>query len=139
MKTETFLCPCHSQLEYSKCCKPLHEGSLPQNALKLMRSRFSAYTLNLSDYIIQTTYPNSPAWEKDLGLWENQIKDFCRHTKFIDLIIHHFSENETEATVTFTAILKQNNQDVSFKEKSFFKKVNNKWFYYSGEISNKVN
>ena len=51
-------CPCHSQLPYSACCEPFHKGTiLPPSALQLMRSRYAAYSLNLSDYIWDTTYP----------------------------------------------------------------------------------
>lgn len=40
----------------------------------------------------------------------------------------------SEATVTFFAKLTQNETDLSFKEKSFFKREKKRWYYFSGEI-----
>ncbi|MDD2950112.1 MAG: YchJ family metal-binding protein, partial [Sulfuricurvum sp.] len=53
-------CPCHSGEKYKKCCQPYHKGILPSNAQKLMRSRYSAFALELSNYIMATTHPNNP-------------------------------------------------------------------------------
>ncbi|MBJ7449651.1 MAG: hypothetical protein JHC93_04750, partial [Parachlamydiales bacterium] len=50
-------CPCHSSLDYEKCCKPFHDGIPAPTALALMRSRYSAYALHLIEYIIATTHP----------------------------------------------------------------------------------
>lgn len=49
------LCPCHSQKCYEECCKRYHEGAAAENALILMRSRYSAYALQLADDT-QTTW-----------------------------------------------------------------------------------
>ena len=47
-----------------------------------------------------------------------------------------FVDGEEEATVTFTAYLRQAEVDASFTEKSFFAKKNGCWLYKSGELSN---
>jgi len=59
----TNFCPCCSLREYDLCCKPFHEGVLPENALQLMRSRYAAYVLNMPDYIVATTHPASPQFQ----------------------------------------------------------------------------
>ena len=48
-------CPCCSFLPYEICCAPLHKGvSPPKDSLALMRSRYSAYVLQLHQYIVDT-------------------------------------------------------------------------------------
>ena len=97
--------------------------SLPENALKLMRSRYSAYALKKADYIIKTTHPENPSFSSDKVAWKNAILHFCRETDFIGLTILEFIDGEGEAYVTFFAHLKQKRKDVSFEEKSRFMKV----------------
>lgn len=125
------LCPCHSGKEYSNCCKPYHEGKTnPQNASQLMRSRYSAYALQLADYIIKTTHPKNISYQKDFKKWSESILHFCKITTFKDLKVEDFKEtSETEAYVTFTAYLMQAGHDASFREKSRFEKVDGLWLY----------
>lgn len=125
-------CPCHSEKHYSECCQKYHEGVPAENALVLMRSRYSAYALQLLDYIVNTTHPkkqpvNIPKWKKEIAL-------FSLNTQFQNLKILNFIENEKEAFVTFVANLQQNGQDVSFMEKSRFEKINDRWLYCEGIV-----
>lgn len=122
-------CPCHSQKSYGECCQKYHNGAPAETALILMRSRYSAYALQLADYIIQTTYNPKSANNSDINRWKNEILEFSRTTDFAGLQIIDFHEKTDHATVTFRAILKQNQRDVSFTEKSLFVKINNRWFY----------
>jgi SEC-C motif-containing protein len=132
---KTTSCPCHSGKPYEICCKPFHQGKNPATALELMRSRYAAYALGLSDYIIQTTHPVSPHFCHDLTKWAKQISEFSSHTEFRGLEILQFQESNSSATVTFFAHLFQNKKDVSFTEKSHFEKVEGKWLYHSGHTS----
>ena len=45
-------CPCGDGQPYADCCQPLHEGQPAASAGRLMRSRYSAYTLQLIDYLV---------------------------------------------------------------------------------------
>jgi SEC-C motif-containing protein len=108
---------------------------VPDTALKLMRSRYAAYALCLPEYIIRTTHQASSQFCPDTAKWAQEISEFSRHTEFKGLEILGFQESGLFATVIFFASLVQNNKDVSFTEKSCFKKVKNKWLYYSGQLS----
>jgi SEC-C motif-containing protein len=123
-------CPCHSGEKYKKCCQPYHQGILPSNAIKLMRSRYSAYALNLSRYIIQTTHPNNPDFTDKLDEWKLSIQHFTQNTRFLGLKINEFIDGETVAYVTFEASLDSG----ILKEKSRFVKENKKWLYESGDF-----
>jgi SEC-C motif domain protein len=123
-------CPCHSGDKYKKCCQPYHKGILPSNALKLMRSRYSAYALGLSDYILRTTHPDNSDYTENVEQWSENILDFCHGTRFLGLKIGEFKDGETVAYVTFEAIFDKG----SLKEKSRFLKVEQKWLYERGDF-----
>lgn len=126
-------CPCHSGKLYSTCCQPYHsQQESPQTALALMRSRYSAYALHLVDYIIQTTHPQNPQFNQKS---DKELLHFCQNTEFIDLKILDFTDVKEEAFVTFRAILKQSGKDISFTEKSHFKKKDSQWLYYDASFS----
>lgn len=138
MKNESnqeILCPCGTGNAYTVCCQPFHQGQLPDNALKLMRSRYSAYALCLPAYIISTTHPANPQFCDDVNRWSQEISEFCENTEFNKLEIFDFQEKDQFATVTFVAHLSQNKKDVSFTELSYFEKIKGKWFYCSGQLS----
>ena len=128
-------CPCGSLIKYKKCCKPFHENiKTPINALELMKSRYCAYAIEKSEYIILTTHQNNRDFNTDTKVWNNDILDFSRNTKFEKLEILEFIDGQTESFVTFKANITQNKQDVSFVEKSRFVKENGKWQYIDGQF-----
>lgn len=131
------LCPCSSGKSYKACCQSLHEGKKAETALELMRSRYSAYVLNLTNYIIETTHPANSQYMKNRALWQKEITEFSKATIFQGLEIHDFEENGKEATVTFTAYLSQNGKDASFTEKSLFEKTERGWLYKGAEFIQK--
>ncbi len=129
------LCPCGSFKKYKKCCKIFHDKiQSPKTALELMKSRFSAFCVSNSNYIISTTHENNPDFTLDLKSWTNDILDFSKNTKFEKLEILEFLEDEKESFVTFKATLFQDKNDISFIEKSRFLKVKDKWFYVDGQF-----
>ncbi len=125
-------CPCHSKKKYSDCCRKYHQNALPETALVLMRSRYSAYALGLVEYIMRTTDPANPNYQVNVAEWANQIKHFSENTSFVDLEILEFIDGPETSYVTFKAGLKQGLNDVSFIEKSLFVKTNNQWLYADG-------
>lgn len=125
-------CLCGSEKKYKKCCKPFHEGQLPSKAEELMRSRYCAFALKKADYIIHTTHKENSDFTENTDAWKESVESFCEHTLFKRLDIYEAIEGNDESYVTFRANLSQNNQDVSFTEKSRFLKVEGKWFYVDG-------
>ena len=131
--SSNMLCPCKSGKKYKKCCKPYHNGETPKTALLLMRSRFSAYAIGLSDYIIKTTYKTHENFKNPN--WKNEIETFTNNTKFLGLKILNVRNGKQESFVNFKALLlSKNNHDISFTENSRFLKKKELWFYVSGEI-----
>lgn len=95
-----------------------------------MRSRYSAFALGLSEYIMATTHPNNPDYTEEKEVWKKHILEFSLSTRFLGLKISEFIDGESEAFVTFEAKL----DGGILKEKSRFLKVNNKWLYVDGEF-----
>lgn len=122
-------CPCCSGQDYEMCCAPFHQGELPKTALELMRSRYSAYKLNLPDYIMATTHPLSPHYRADKEAWRREISAFSTSCSFDKLEVIDTQERE----VTFIAHLREGSRDVSFKERSLFEKVKGRWLYLNGQ------
>lgn len=122
------LCPCHSGILYKKCCQPYHDGAPAPTPTALMRSRYSAFALGKTDYIMATTHPNSPHAHSDRAVWQAEIEAFSQNTRFIGLKI--MAADET--TVTFFARLKAGKEDVSFKEHSVFAQHDGRWTYVMG-------
>jgi len=97
-----------------------------------MRSRFCAYALKLPKYIMKTTHNENKDYSLNKEQWEQDIQEFCTHTRFVRLDILEEKEGLEISFVTFKATLIQDNKDVSFIEKSSFIKEDNKWLYKDG-------
>ena len=93
-----------------------------------MRSRYSAYALKLANYIIETTDPASPHFQKNLSAWRKNILAFG-NLNFTGLDILEAKDD----TVAFKAHLKDGSRDASFIEKSLFTKKSNRWLYLKAE------
>lgn len=123
-------CPCHSGKAYRDCCEPFHtQQKLPATALELMRSRYSAYALGLVAYLIDTTHPSNDLFLQPKKKIQEDILHFCLNTQFYGLDIVECIDGDKEAYVTFRAGLKQGANDISFQEKSLFRKEKGRWSY----------
>ena len=128
-------CPCGSQKKYKKCCKPFHDNiTFPKTALELMKSRYCAFALEKSEYIISTTHKDNVDFKSNIKSWSEDILDFSKNTKFEKLEILEFIDAPEESFVTFKATLLQHNKDASFCEKSRFLKIDGKWLYVDGKF-----
>lgn len=97
-----------------------------------MRSRYSAYALGLTQYIIDTTDPQGPQWVEPLDEWRRQIDAFCATTRFRGLRVIDHGEEGDAAWVLFDAILTQGGRDARFSERSRFTRRDRRWLYHSG-------
>jgi SEC-C motif-containing protein len=123
-------CPCGSRQKYKKCCLIYHKGKNPKTALLLMRSRYSAYAVGNSSYIVKTTHPNNANYTTNIIAWKANIEVFCRDTEFLGLEIIETIETEGESFVTFRAKLSSGDM----VERSRFLEIGNQWLYESGNF-----
>ena len=133
MDTDT-LCPCGTLRDYSNCCGPIHSGlAKAESAEQLMRSRFSAFSRENIDYIVDTTHHNYIA-NSDKAEIEKSVMRF----KWLRLDILNKKAGTTadkHGIVEFTAhfVDTLTGQTGSVTERSNFLKVKDKWFYTDGE------
>ncbi|WP_290786230.1 YchJ family metal-binding protein [Halomonas sp.] len=52
-------CPCRSGRALTDCCGRYHADEWPPTPEALMRSRYSAFVLDLPDYLLATWHPSS--------------------------------------------------------------------------------
>ena len=98
-----------------------------------MRSRYCAYALGLVDYIVETTEPDSPAWDPSPS-WRDDIARFCTNTRFLRLeILDAPAPDGAVGAVVFRASLEQGGQPASFTERSRFVQRGGRWRYHSGD------
>lgn len=127
-------CPCKSSNPYHECCEPLHLGKRhAKTPEELMRSRYAAYAKKKIDYIIKTTDPDGPIYDRDIDSWKRDLEFFAVQTCFTSLtILEKEMINDHEGTVTFFAgLMSPIGEDKSFTEKSLFKKKKGLWYYHS--------
>lgn len=119
-------CPCGRAFGYADCCGPYHSGLIPATAEALMRSRYSAYTLGLEPYLLQTWAAETrPA---ALGLAEQP------QPKWLGLEVLHAEENGDTAVVEFVARCKIGGRAERMQERSRFVRRNGRWYYLDGEF-----
>jgi SEC-C motif-containing protein len=123
-------CPCGSGKTYTNCCRLLHLGETAADAEALMRSRYSAYVLQLEDYLLRTWHPDTrPA---ALGLAEDQS------IKWLGLKVLRFEATGKDAAIVeFEAKYKVNGKAEKLHETSSFKKTDRYWYYLDGLIKEK--
>lgn len=122
-KTPEPPCPCGGG-RYADCCAPYHTAMPAPNAEALMRSRYSAYVLQLEPYLLATWHPSTRPSALDL------VHD---KTQWIDLkIVSHTSQSEQTAKVEFIARYKLNGRAKRLHEISAFVRENGRWFYVDG-------
>ena len=123
------LCVCGSGLDYGQCCFPYHLGEqLPTTAEALMRSRFTAYALRNTDYILKTwaggVQPDKIDFSKDPITW--QLLEIVATKKG--------GSKDTKGTVEFKAFYEQDGDERVLHELSRFVKVNGRWLYVDGVV-----
>ena len=130
-------CPCraphaalrHAALPYPDCCGRYHAGPLhllAPTAEALMRSRYSAFVLDLTDYLLATWHPSTrpagidanPAGLKWLGLEVRRDK----------------TPDPDHASVEFVARSKLAGRAQRLHETSRFVREDGRWFYLDGEL-----
>jgi SEC-C motif-containing protein len=122
------LCPCGSLHNYSSCCEPfIDEQQLPATPEQLMRSRYSAYSLENWDYLKKTMLG------KVLTHFIESENNNANKILWLSLqVINSSQTTPDKGFVEFIAYYLKNNRLDSIHENSEFKRENGKWFYIDG-------
>ena len=127
-------CVCGSGRKARACCLPLHEGAAASSPEALMRSRYAAYATARVGYLVATTHPDSPHRGADTRTWAEELRAYCAALVCEGLTVHEAGEDADGGYVAFTARLRLDGRDVSFRERSRFRRVDGRWTYLDGEV-----
>lgn len=128
-------CPCGRTgpggrpLAYDDCCGRWHHGDAAPDAEALMRSRYTAYTIGLADYLLATWHPSTrPA----------TIEPDEPGLKWLGLEVRrHAVQGADHATVEFVARSKLAGRAFRLHETSRFVREPSgpagRWFYLDGD------
>lgn len=120
------LCICSSGKTYQDCCQPFHNlQQRPLTCEQLMRSRFSAFCLQLGEYLLSTYHPD---FRGDLTV--AQLSEKSLDWKRLDIINTTMADDT--GTVEFKAWYLDQEQLNCHHELSNFVKDNDQWLYCDG-------
>lgn len=116
-------CPCGSGLTYAQCCEPLHLGQPAATPEALMRSRYSAFALELVDYLLSS-------WDVRTRPAELTLQP---DTHWFDLTVHGSEEQGNDGLVSFTAHFREGDEWLQLSERSRFARGDDgHWRYVDG-------
>ena len=127
--TATAHCPCGNLRPYADCCGRCHAGVAAETAQKLMRARYSAYVLRLTDYLLATWHPDTrPATLELPG--PDQLRWLG-----LDIRAQQLGAGGRRARVEFFARFREAGGAVQTQhEVSRFVREDGRWFYVDGEF-----
>jgi len=124
------VCPCRpvdATRPYATCCGNFHAGPhhlLAPDAEALMRSRYSAFVLDLTDYLLATWHPSTRP---------TLVESNPPELKWLGLEVRrHAQQDADHATVEFVARSKQGGRARRLHETSRFVRVQGRWLYVDG-------
>lgn len=133
MQTEPQSCPCQSTLPLNECCGPLLYNQKTANSpTALMRSRYSAFALHNTEYLLKTHFPEFRSADE-----AQQLAKTFEQCEWIGLKIvaplRPVTPHQNE--VEFVAFFRDGDGRLGqVHERSRFVQVKGEWFYTEGEI-----
>jgi SEC-C motif-containing protein len=129
MPAPTAQCPCGSGRDYGECCGPWHaglgEGRHAPTPEALMRSRYCAYVLQLTDYLMATWHPSTAPGELDMY-----------PVKWLGLEVRHAQASADAGVVEFVARCRDGNGRAQrIEETSRFVREQGRWYYIDGVVA----
>lgn len=122
-------CPCGSNKDYAQCCGPLHKGEAASSAEALMRSRYSAFCLNLPEYLERSWHSSTCP----KGIAAENAAAVKPHWMGLRIKRHEIIDND-HAIVEFSARYKLRGRVSVVHEISRFVRENGHWFYVDGRF-----
>lgn len=121
-------CPCLSGEQYGQCCGRFHRGEAEAaTAEQLMRSRYCAFALLDTDYLLRTWHPRTAPAELEL--------DPGMQWRRLDILsTSRGGPLDTEGMVEFKAYYRHGSERGVLHEASRFLRENRRWLYLDGDV-----
>ena len=123
-------CICCSGKAFAQCCEPLLlKTMIAKTPVQLMRSRYSAFALGgFGEYLLSTW-----AIAGSMGLSATELSSRTVDWQSLSILSHQ--QNGDLAHVEFEASFLDSNKVMqTHHEYSKFERINNHWFYISGDV-----
>ncbi|GAB96368.1 SEC-C motif-containing protein [Kineosphaera limosa] len=123
-------CPCGAPATYDACCGPLHRGAEhADTAEQLMRSRYSAFAVGESDYLLRTWHPRTRPASLTL--------DPRRRWTGLDVRSTQAGEAGSDAGVVSYRVrsVAPDGTPGGFSETARFARRGRRWVYVDGDIT----
>ncbi|QWT19984.1 YchJ family protein [Bacillus sp. NP157] len=129
MATKDNGCPCDSGKAYAACCGKWHAGEPAPTAEALMRSRYTAYVMGLTDYLLATWHPSARPVSLELG-------DQSPKPTWLGLTVkRHENPTPDTAIVEFVARVRFGGASAhKMHEVSRFVREGGRWYYMDGDV-----
>lgn len=119
-------CPCTSGDAFDTCCEPILAGrAAAPTAVRLMRSRFTAFTTGDAAHLLRSWHPSTRPGELELD-------DETRWMRLDILETAAGGPFDTDGIVAFEAFFRQDGAPGSMRERSRFVRENRTWLYVDG-------
>ena len=126
-------CPCCSGKSYGDCCNLFLGGAKPVlTAEQLMRSRYTAFTLEKAHYLVETHHAQSRK-QDELKALKKSFKGMM-WTGLEVVATHAGTAADSQAEVEFIAHFESLGKAGRLHERSRFSKQEGRWFYVDGDI-----
>lgn len=121
-------CPCLSGEQYGQCCGRFHRGEAEAaTAEQLMRSRYCAFALLDTNYLLRTWHPRTAPAELEL--------DPGMQWRRLDILsTSRGGPLDTEGMVEFKAYYRHGSDRGVLHEASRFLRENRRWLYLDGDV-----
>lgn len=127
MRKDTARCPCDSGDVLGSCCGPILDGAPAPTAERLMRSRYTAFSVRDAAHLRATWHPSTRPRDIDL---DDDLQ--WRRLVIVDRVAG--GPFDREGVVEFEAFWRQGSARGSLRERSRFSREDGRWFYLDGEI-----
>lgn len=127
------LCPCGSGKNFSECCQPIINGTLPAaTPEQLMRARYSAYVTAAVDFLYNSTHPDHRADYDHKG-----TEEWAKNAHWLGLEIRDTQgggEQDTTGTVEFVAHYVEKGIERHHHEEGSFLRDTGVWTFTEGKM-----
>ncbi len=126
-------CPCGSGRSYESCCQPYVTGiAAAPTAEALMRSRYTAFTVQAIDYLRDTLAPERQDRfnRAETEMWATQSE-----WQGLDILaVEAGGPDDETGRVAFRARYRFEDKDEAHLELSRFRRENGRWVYVDGDV-----
>lgn len=121
-------CPCTSVDTYDGCCGPILSGAIAApTAIRLMRSRFTAFATGDAEHLLRSWHPST----RPAGI---DLDPDIRWTRLDILDTVAGGPFDAEGFVESEAFFREDGAPGSMRERSRFVRENRTWLYLDGRL-----